>query len=88
MGNWCIELCGGTYLSNSGQVGFCKIVADGGSGGQRSLETGRRAEGRRGLLSVEAELCDPVFRTTEDEGGLSRAVDDAAVEAFWEGEYH
>lgn len=61
MGDWSIELCGGTHLSNSGQVGFCKIVAEEpvAKGVRRiSAVTGPKAlEKTRQLESLVKELC-------------------------------
>ncbi|MBC7818033.1 MAG: alanine--tRNA ligase, partial [Planctomycetaceae bacterium] len=61
MGDWSIELCGGTHLSNSGQVGFCKIVAEEpvAKGVRRiSAVTGPKAlEKTRHLESLVKELC-------------------------------
>jgi alanyl-tRNA synthetase len=61
MGDWSIELCGGTHLSNSGQVGFCKLVAEEpvAKGIRRiSAVTGPKAlEKTRQLESLVKELC-------------------------------
>ncbi|MCX7421159.1 MAG: alanine--tRNA ligase [Planctomycetia bacterium] len=61
MGDWSIELCGGTHLSNSGQVGFCKIVAEEpvAKGVRRiSAVTGAKAlERTRQTESLVKELC-------------------------------
>ncbi len=61
MGDWSIELCGGTHLTNSGQVGFCKLVAEepvakgvrriSAVTGPKALEKNRQAE------SLIKELC-------------------------------
>ena len=61
MGDWSIELCGGTHLTNSGQVGFCKLVAEEpvAKGVRRiSAVTGPKAlEKTRQLESLVKELC-------------------------------
>jgi alanyl-tRNA synthetase len=61
MGDWSIELCGGTHLSNSGQVGFCKLVAEEpvAKGVRRiSAVTGAKAlERTRQTESLVKELC-------------------------------
>ncbi len=61
MGDWSIELCGGTHLTNSGQVGLCKIVAEEpvAKGVRRiSAVTGAKALDRtRQTESLVKELC-------------------------------
>lgn len=61
MGDWSIELCGGTHLTSSGQVGFCKLVAEEpvAKGVRRiSAVTGPKAlEKTRQLESLVKELC-------------------------------
>ncbi len=61
MGDWSIELCGGTHLSSTGQVGFCKLVAEEpvAKGVRRiSAVTGPKAlEKTRQLESLVKELC-------------------------------
>jgi alanyl-tRNA synthetase len=61
MGDWSIELCGGTHLTNSGQVGFCKLVAEEpvAKGVRRiTAVTGPKAlEKTRQLESLVKELC-------------------------------
>lgn len=61
MGDWSIELCGGTHLTNSGQVGFCKVIAEEpvAKGVRRiSAVTGPKAlEKTRQLESLVKELC-------------------------------
>jgi alanyl-tRNA synthetase len=61
MGDWSTELCGGTHLTNSGQVGFCKLVAEEpvAKGVRRiSAVTGPKAlEKTRQLESLVKELC-------------------------------
>ena len=61
MGDWSIELCGGTHLTNSGQVGFCKLVAEEpvAKGVRRiSAVTGAKAlERTRQTESLVKELC-------------------------------
>ncbi len=61
MGDWSIELCGGTHLSNTGQVGFCKVVAEEpvAKGVRRiSAVTGQKAlERTRQTESLIKELC-------------------------------
>ena len=61
MGDWSTELCGGTHLTNSGQVGFCKLVSEEpvAKGVRRiSAVTGPKAlEKTRQLESLVKELC-------------------------------
>lgn len=61
MGDWSIELCGGTHLTNSGQVGFCKLVAEEpvAKGVRRiSAVTGAKAlERTRQTESLVKDLC-------------------------------
>jgi len=67
MGDFSIELCGGTHLSNTGQVGLCKIVneepvAKGvrrihGLTGSKALEKTRHTE--KLLLEIAAQLKVP-----------------------------
>ncbi|GDY07482.1 MAG: alanine--tRNA ligase [Planctomycetota bacterium] len=61
MGDWSIELCGGMHLTNSGQVGFCKLVAEEpvAKGVRRiSAVTGAKAlERTRQTESLVKDLC-------------------------------
>jgi alanyl-tRNA synthetase len=69
MGDFSIELCGGTHLTNTGQVGLCKIVAEEASGkgvrriealtGQKALERVRQTEDLLRQLAVLLKTPQP-----------------------------
>jgi len=72
-GEFSTELCGGTHVSRSGRIGFCKLVAEAGvSAGVRRVEalTGeaavRRAQDTEAALSRVAEL----LRVSPENAGL------------------
>ncbi|QDT66106.1 alanine--tRNA ligase [Calycomorphotria hydatis] len=59
MGDFSVEFCGGTHLTNTGQVGFCKLVSEDavGTGVRRiSAVTGRKAIER--VRKAESLLTD------------------------------
>jgi len=85
MGDWSIELCGGTHLSNSGQVGFCKIVAEEpvAKGVRRiSAVTGAKAlERTRQTESLVKELCGLMKSPAEELAKRITALQDELRDA-------
>ena len=85
MGDWSIELCGGTHLTNSGQVGFCKIVAEEpvAKGVRRiSAVTGAKALDRvRQTESLVKELCVALKAPADELGKRITALQDELRDA-------
>ena len=60
MGEFSRELCGGTHLSNTGEVGLVEIKNDSNlSAGTRRIEvfTGKKAESHRGQIERDVQQC-------------------------------
>lgn len=85
MGVWSIELCGGTHLTNSGQVGFCKIIAEEpvAKGVRRiSAVTGAKALERvRQTESLVKELCVALKAPADELGKRITALQDELRDA-------
>ena len=85
MGDWSIELCGGTHLTNSGQVGFCKLVAEEpvAKGVRRiSAVTGAKALDRvRQTESLVKELCVSLKAPADELAKRITALQDELREA-------
>ena len=70
MGDFSKELCGGTHLANTGDVGVMEIKSDSGlSAGTRRIEvfTGTKAEERRQKIIAEANRCAELLGCSVDE---------------------
>ena len=70
MGDWSLELCGGTHLENTSEVGLFHLLSEGGIGsGVRRVEavTGRGALAWLGGVRQELEAAADVLRVRPDE---------------------